>query len=60
MTSADRYVAAAYLVVLLALLAYVLIITLKLARLERETTELAERLRARAQERASREEVSVG
>jgi hypothetical protein len=59
-TSADRYVAAAYLVVLLALLAYVLIITLKLARLERETTELAERLRARAQERASREEVSVG
>jgi hypothetical protein len=59
-TSADRYVAAAYLVVLVALLAYVLIITLKLARLERETTDLADRARAREKETESRQEVSVG
>jgi signal transduction histidine kinase len=59
-TSADRYVAAAYLVVLVALLAYVLIITLKLARLERETAELTDRARVQAKETESRQEVSVG
>jgi hypothetical protein len=59
-TSADRYVAAAYLVVLVALLAYVLIITLKLARLERETADLTDRARVREKEAESRQEVSVG
>jgi hypothetical protein len=59
-TSADRYVAAAYLVVLVALLAYLLIITLKLARLERETAELAEHARMRGKKTESRQEVSVG
>jgi hypothetical protein len=59
-TSAERYVAAAYLVVLVALLAYVLIITLKLSRLERETSELAERVLRRAKESESRERVPVG
>jgi hypothetical protein len=60
MTTAERYVAAAYLIVLVVLLAYVLIITLKLARLERETTELAERARERAAAPPPREEVPIG
>ena len=42
MTAAEKYVAAAYLVVFLVVLAYVLIIATKLARLEREVAELAE------------------
>ena len=60
MSSADRYVAAAYLVVFVALLAYVLIITLKVSRLERETIELAERLLARARESKASAKVPVG
>jgi NhaP-type Na+/H+ or K+/H+ antiporter len=60
MSTAERYVAAAYLVVLVTLLVYLLIITLKLSRLERETSELAERALARATERESREQVPVG
>jgi hypothetical protein len=59
-SSAERYVAAAYLVVLVALLAYLLIITLKVSRLERETIELAERLVARARERKTSSKVPVG
>ena len=42
-----KYVAAAYLVVFLFVLAYVLIHATKLARLEREVAELAERARLR-------------
>jgi hypothetical protein len=60
MTSAERYVAAAYLVVLVVLLVYLLIITLKIARLEREVTDLAERALARTKESEAREEVAVG
>ena len=60
MTSAERYIAAAYLVVLVTLLAYVLIITLKLSRLERETGELAERVMGRTRESEPREKVTVG
>jgi hypothetical protein len=60
MTSAERYVAAAYLVVLVALLAYLLIITLKIARLEREVADLAEHALARRKESEAREEVAVG
>jgi CcmD family protein len=41
-TSAEKYVAAAYGVVFLVVLAYVLIISLKLVRLEREVAELAD------------------
>ena len=41
MTAAEKYVAAAYLVVFATVLAYVLIISLKLVRLEREVAELA-------------------
>jgi len=40
MTSGEKYVAAAYAVVLLAVLVWVAIIAAKLARLERETGEL--------------------
>jgi hypothetical protein len=59
-TSAERYVIAAYLVVLFALLAYLLIMTLKLSRLERETRELAEHARRGATEPETREQVPVG
>ena len=47
MTAAEKYVAAAYLVVFVTVLAYVLIISLKLVRLEREVAELTELARAR-------------
>jgi type II secretory pathway component PulM len=59
-TSADRYVLAAYVVVLVTLLVYLLIMTLKLSRLEREARELAERAGADAEERRARERVPVG
>jgi CcmD family protein len=49
MTTAEKYVAAAYLVVFLAVLAYVFIIALKLVRLEREVAELTELAARRAQ-----------
>ena len=42
MSAEEKYVAAAYLVVFVVLLAYVLIISLKLQRLERELAELVE------------------
>jgi CcmD family protein len=61
LTSEEKYVAAAYLVVFLAVLLYVLIIATKLARLEREVTELARLAQERKAERkAEREELSVG
>lgn len=47
MTSAEKYVAAAYLVVFAVLLVYVVIIAAKLGRLESALTELVERVRAR-------------
>jgi CcmD family protein len=60
-TAEVKYVAAAYGVVFVAVLVYVLIITLKLARLERELAELTERLQARpSREAEHREEVAVG
>jgi CcmD family protein len=40
MSTEEKYVAAAYLVVFVVVLAYVLIIALKLQRLERELTEI--------------------
>ena len=59
MSSGEKYLAAAYVVVLVAVLAYVAIISLKLARLEREIDELVELARAEA-EVDDREEVPVG
>ena len=47
MSSGEKYLAAVYLVVLATVLGYVAIIAAKLARLEREVTELAERARER-------------
>lgn len=47
MTPSEKYTAAAYLVVFVALLAYVLIVASKLQRLEREVAELVEKLRDR-------------
>ena len=48
MTPSEKYTAAAYLVVFLALLAYVLIIASKLQRLQRDVEELVQRLRDRS------------
>jgi CcmD family protein len=55
-----KYVAAAYGIVFLVVLLYVLIISLKLARLEREASELTEQLRARRVSETERERVPVG
>jgi hypothetical protein len=59
-SASEKYVAAAYLVVFVAVLAWVAIIAAKLARLERDASELTELARRRAAERADeREKVSV-
>jgi CcmD family protein len=55
-----KYVAAAYGIVFLVVLLYVLIISLKLARLEREASELTEQLRDRRVPETERERVPVG
>lgn len=47
MTTADRYIAAAYAVFLLTVFVYLVIHSAKLARLERELAELAELARER-------------
>jgi CcmD family protein len=47
MTTAEKYTAAAYLVVFVGVLGYVLIIASKLQRLERQVGELVETLRER-------------
>ena len=52
MSTGEKYTAAAYLVVFVALLAYVLIIAAKLQRLEREVGELGELARERADDDA--------
>jgi hypothetical protein len=60
MSASEKYVAAAYLVVFVAVLAWVVIIAAKLVRLEREAGDLAELARRRKAERADeREKVSV-
>ncbi len=59
MTASEKYVAAAYLVLFVALLVWVVIIAAKLARLERDVGELAELARRRAEREPEREEVSV-
>ena len=61
MSAGEKYAAAAYLVVLAAVLAYVVIIAAKLARIERQIDELTELARGRAgQERPEREVAEVG
>jgi CcmD family protein len=61
-SSGDRYVFAAYLVVLVTVLAYLLIIALKVSRLDRELGDLARRARERrvTEEQDDREEAKVG
>jgi hypothetical protein len=55
MSSGEKYVAAAYAVVLVAVLVWVGIIAAKLARLERETAELSTLARERRTERQGRD-----
>ena len=45
MSPSEKYTAAAYLIVFVAVLAYVLIIAAKLQRLQREVAQILERLR---------------
>jgi hypothetical protein len=59
-SASEKYVAAAYLVLFLAVLAWVAIIASKLARLERDVEELAELARRRAEREPEREQVGVG
>ena len=60
-TAAEKYVAAAYGIVFVVVLVYVLIIGLKLGRLERELDELTGRVREQRETEADRrEEVPVG
>jgi hypothetical protein len=61
MSSGEKYLAAAYLVVLATVLVYVVIIALKLARLDRDLEALAHTARRRCDvEAAEREEAHVG
>ena len=61
MTTGEKYVTAAYLVVFAVVLAYVLIMATKLARLERDVAELEELARARrVQDDERRKAVAVG
>jgi len=56
----EKYVAAAYLVIFAVVLAYVVIIALKLQRLERELAELAELARTKRAAEEERRAVAVG
>ena len=60
MTTAEKYVTAAYCVVFAVVLVYVLIMALKLQRLEREVDELAERADGAPEEESRREPAAVG
>jgi CcmD family protein len=60
-TAGEKYVAAAYLVVFVVVLLYVLIMATKLQRLEREVGELADVLRERRRsDERKPERVEVG
>ncbi|MFL5958895.1 MAG: CcmD family protein [Gaiellaceae bacterium] len=60
LTTSEKYVTAAYCVIFAVVLAYVLIMALKLQRLEREVDELAGRGSAEDEEEAPREPARVG
>ena len=60
MTTAEKYVTAAYCVVFAVLLVYLLIMALKLQRLEREVDELAASVPDEDAGEASREPARVG
>ena len=60
MTTVEKYVTAAYCVVFAVVLVYVLIMALKLQRLEREVDEIAGRVPEDEVEEAPREPARVG
>ena len=60
MSTEGKYVAAAYLVVFVVLLAYVLILALKLQRLGQEVAELVELAHKRREDREPDKAVAVG
>ena len=60
MTTAEKYVTAAYCVVFAVLLVYLLIMALKLQRLEREVDDLADRVPDEDAEETPREPARVG
>jgi hypothetical protein len=60
MSSGEKYVAAAYAVVLVAVLVWAAIIATKLARLERETAKLTDLARTRAPSPASEARMADG
>ena len=60
MSDGEQYVFAAYVVVLGVVLAYLLIISLKVSRLDRELAELARRAQERRAQEPDREEAAVG
>jgi len=60
MTTAEKYVTAAYCVVFGLVLLYVVIIALKLRRLEREVDALVARPEAEPKDEPEREPVQVG
>ena len=60
MSTAEKYVTAAYCVVFAVILVYVLIMALKLQRLEREVDELAARAPTDDAEETPREPARVG
>ena len=60
MTTAEKYVTAAYCVVFAVVLVYLLIMALKLQRLEREVDELAGRAPEEDAEETPREPARVG
>ena len=60
MTTEEKYVAAAYLVVFAVVLAYVVIVALKLQRLERELGELTELARQKQHEETEQKVVALG
>jgi CcmD family protein len=59
-TTAEKYVTAAYCVVFALVLVYVLIMALKLQRLERDVDDLAARVSDEDAEEAAQEEARVG
>jgi CcmD family protein len=59
MTTSEKYVTAAYCVVFAIILVYVCLIAVKLGRLDREVSEIEQRVEA-AGEAPERESVSVG
>jgi hypothetical protein len=60
MSTGEKYVAAAYLVVFVAVLVWVAIIASKLSRLERDVGELAELARRKAEREPDEDRVEVG